>query len=208
MKKKVLTSAMALAMLAPTVSAFATPQDVTVSGSQQSSELTITGQIATSTGQLPEQVTVTMPTAAAFTVSQDGQFSAPNNMTIENKSNVGITVSINSFQDTTPSAGAGITVVDYDSLTGSDSNTYDRSYVGLKLAAQTPNGGSGVSLTTSMAKTELVDIDAQDNAPLALQGSVGTGDSTNSATVNKFNGDLDTDGATDNFKLVFSIARQ
>ncbi len=38
MKKKVLTSAMALAMLAPTVSAFATPQDVTVSGSQQSAK--------------------------------------------------------------------------------------------------------------------------------------------------------------------------
>lgn len=185
-----------------------TNQQIEVVGKQQNSEMIITGKIANSKGELPEQITVTMPTIAAFTVSQDGIFSAPNNMTIENKSNVGITVSINSFQDTTPSAGAGITVVDYDILTGSNSDKYDRSHVGLKLAAQTLNGEARVPLTTSMTKTKLVDIDAQDNAPLVLQGSVGTGDSTNPATVNKFNGDVDKDGASDTFNLIFSITRK
>ena len=207
MKKQLLTSAMAMAMLAPTVSAFATPQDVTVSGSQQSSELTITGQIANSSGQLPEQVTVTMPTAASFMVDQDGNFSAPSNMTIENKSKVGVTVSVSSFEDTNPAAGAGITIVDFDTL-ASGAAEYDRSHVGLKLHAQGVTGGSDVDLTHGSINQKLVDIDANDNAPLSLVGTAGTGVKGDGTVQNETTSDLATSGANENFKLVFSIKRK
>lgn len=207
MKKQLLTSAMAMAMLAPTVSAFATTQDVTVSGSQQSSELTITGQVSNSSGQLPEQITVTMPTAASFMVDQDGNFSAPSNMTIQNKSKVGVAVSVSSFEDTNPAAGAGITVVDFDRLTG-EAAKYDRSHVGLKLHAQSASGGSDVVLKHGTINQKLVDIDAQDNAPLTLTGTAGTGVKDDGTVENESTSDLATSGANENFKLVFSIKRQ
>lgn len=207
MKKQLLTSAMAMAMLAPTVSAFATTQDVTVSGSQQSSELTITGQVSNSSGQLPEQITVTMPTAASFMVDQDGNFSAPSNMTIENKSKVGVAVSVSSFTDTNPAAGAGITVVDFDTLT-SEAAKYDRSYVGLKLHAQSASGGSDVVLTHGTINQDLANIDAQDNAPLTLMGTAGTGVKGDGTVEKESTSDLATSGANENFQLVFSIKRQ
>lgn len=207
MKNQLLTSAMAMAMLAPTVSAFATTQDVTVSGSQQSSELTITGQVSNSSGQLPEQITVTMPTAASFMVNQDGNFSAPSNMIIENKSKVGVAVSVSSFTDTDPAAGAGITVVDFDTLT-TDRAKYDRSHVGLKLHAQSSSGGSDVVLTHGTINRDLVNIDAQDNVPLTLIGTAGTGVKDDGTVEHESTSDLATSGANENFELVFSIKRQ
>lgn len=179
-------------------------QQIEVVGNQKNSEMIITGRIANSKGELPEQITVTMPTLAGFIINSDGSFQSASNMEIINQSKVGVTVSVYSFQDPTPSTGDGITVVDYNQMSGNQQN-YDRSFVGLKMLAINGNNENGVVLKNGTISTQLIDLDAQDNALLSLQGLVGNGENS-VLNVNKV--DIDKEGASDTFSLIFSISRK
>ncbi len=207
MKKKVLTTAMALAMLAPTATTFASTTDKTITGPeniQQNSELQIQGQVHTNAGTAPEgQISVTLPTTVSFVVDKEGNFIAPNTMTItNNSSNVGISVSVASFTDSTQEKGKGITVVNSGELSDKD-----RSFVSLSLVASSSNGGSTVELlSTGVAETELVDIDATSQAGLSLAGQAGK-QSYNLGTTGNSE-DIDQKGSSDQFSLVFKIAKK
>lgn len=205
MKKKVLTTAAALAMLAPTAAAFATTVTEDTVGGKDSqklnSNLTIEGSVQTSTGTAPEgQISVTLPTAISFVVDQNGDVIAPTGMSITNKSNVAIDITIESFTDSNP--GAGIELVDTNNPTV-DLTTLNRSNVELALsvtgATSGASSGSTVKLLHSMAKTNFASIDANGTAGLALVGQAGT-----DADVNG----VDATGTTDKFTLVFGISKK
>ena len=197
MKKKVLTSAMALAMLAPTVSTFAATNGV-ISGTDHatySSDLSINGQVLNSDNQAPEgQLSVTLPTAASFVVDADGDVTAANTgFEIINNSSCDIDVKVSKFTDTTPTDGQGITIVDTSGLTGKD-----RSYVNLTLLTQGGVSGKQVPLLSSgFTSQELGTIVAGATTGLTLVGQAGTeADQGNTGN-----------GLQDDFTLTFTVSK-
>lgn len=142
MKKKFLSLMMAAAVVATTsVSAFAedkvidtTPytatgeKKVVVSekGEGQESEINIRGDIADGSNNLaPSTISVTVPTAAKFTVDKDGNL-VGSNINITSEGSEPVSVIAHKFIDTTPNSK--ITVVGESELTDND-----RTKVSLKL---------------------------------------------------------------------------
>lgn len=107
MKKKLLSLVLAGAMVASTsVSAFATTADTKTynidSTKSQNHKVTITGDIANDQNQtLPGTITVTIPTAMAFTVDKDGKVTG-GKIEVVNRSDESVEVVAEKFNDTTP----------------------------------------------------------------------------------------------------------
>ena len=106
MKKKLLSLVLAGAMVASTsVSAFAATEDATYnidSTKPQNHKVTITGDIANEKNEtLPGTITVTIPTAMAFTVDKDGKVTG-GKIEVVNRSSESVEVVAEKFNDTTP----------------------------------------------------------------------------------------------------------
>ncbi len=193
MKKKVLTSAMALAMLAPTVSAFA----ATVEGSQQigdadtntpTAEMKVKGQVRNSAGAAPEgRIEVSLPTAVSFVVDQDGNVQTPANISIDNKSQCDVTLSVVNFTDSTPKEG--IVLVDSDA----ELTTSPRSSVYLELTGNTASS----ALTHGTKIPNLATITATSTEGLTLRGEAGEAK----------NASVDGNGVTDEFTITFQVKK-
>lgn len=117
MKKKLLSLVLAGAMVASTsVSAFAaTGQGYNILGKEEvQTPITVTGNVQNSAGQIVAgTISVSVPTAAAFTVSSTGEFtSAPIEITSDSEEQVQVTAY--SFTDT--SENKNITIVSEDEL--------------------------------------------------------------------------------------------
>lgn len=202
--KNVLTTAALLATLTPTAAAFASTTTVQGTQETQSSKLEITGTIANDQGQLPEQITVTLPTAVSFSVDKDGAFTTATNMEIQNDSAIAVNVAVSSFKDPSENSGTGITVLDSGVLS-TDKTQYDRSFVSLELSGQSSLGGSTVGLLHGMSEDDLVTVPATNNAQLTLAGNAGTG---GASAAHKNNAqDFATNGASETFELTFKISR-
>ena len=108
MKKKFLSLMMAAAVVATTsVSAFAADEttNVTVGKEGVEQDVTITGNIADTDGHIVEgTITVTVPTAMAFTINSEGELES-GKITISNKSNSKVKVIAKEFVDSTPKSG-------------------------------------------------------------------------------------------------------
>lgn len=196
MKKKVLTTAMALSMLAPTMTSFAATVDSetemgAVSGidtNEHSHHMKVKGMVRTSDGAAAEgRIEVSLPTSISFVVDQDGNVQTPTNISLENKSKCGVKVSIANFTDSTPKTG----IVLMDSV--DDANI--RSQVNLSLSGDTAD----VTLKHGMAATELLTLDSGVTKSLVLQGQAGTAKDTIGA--------VDTEGVDDNFTLTLKVAK-
>ncbi len=199
MKKQLLTSAMAVAMLAPTAAAFAA--DTTVTGTantQYDSELIINGEIYADDNTAPVgQINITLPTAAAFAVDAQSTVIGASGMKIKNDvTSTGVKVSIASFSDSTPTSG--IILKSTSELTTSNQNTMDRSNVNLKLSA---NGQEGIDLLNTTVNQKLVALEAGDTATLALTGVAGTKPAETEST-------LAETGISEDFTLTFKIAKK
>lgn len=130
MKKKLLSLVLAGAMVASTsVSAFAAGTDKVIKDSETSTPTTdveITGEVLSTSGQRPEgKFNVTVPTAAMFTVTQQGNLQGTTIKVINNGTQ-SIDVYADKFLDT--QVGTGIKVVSENGL-----NDVDRTNVSLKL---------------------------------------------------------------------------
>ena len=107
MKKKLLSLVLAGAMVASTsVSAFAETVDTETynidSTKPQNHKVTVTGDIANKQNEtLPGTITVTIPTAMAFTVDKTGAVTG-GKIEVVNRSNEGVKVIAEEFNDTTP----------------------------------------------------------------------------------------------------------
>ena len=159
MKKKFLSLMMAAAMVATTsVSAFAdkvidpTPHTATGTnkvvvseeGEGQNAEINIRGDIADGSNNLaPSTISVTVPTAAKFTVDKSGNL-VGSNINITSEGSEPVSVIAYKFIDITPSSN--ITVVGENDVTTGN----DRKKVSLKL---TGNRGS-VALKTETEKNK------------------------------------------------------
>ena len=166
MKKKFLSLMMAAAVVATTsVSAFA--DDYSWSeNAEQDANVTITGDVTSSSGEtVSGTLAVSIPTTTTFTVSQQGQVTAPA-ITVQNRGTQAVDVYAYKFVDQTPDENSEITVVGAESLksatstatislrlAGSLGNAYlksDSAGNGVYTDANCGNGstGSGVKLTS------------------------------------------------------------
>lgn len=217
MKKKFLSLMMAAAVVATTsVSAFAadsnvemptTPNVTTQDDTDGSANVTITGNVTDEKGNMPStSFKVTVPTAASFTVTQNG-FVGPT-LEVKNKGSQEIEVYAQRF---TRVAGGSekIQTVAEGTIEGDAGNNFPRSNVSLKLEGQrlkgetqdsvaylsVAKGGNGVYKTKDLqqaAETDGVKLlvlgagnDTEQKGDIILKGSAGKTE-VNEAITDKF----------------------
>lgn len=195
MKKRVLGLALAAMVAVPATSAYAN----TITGPDTSpltQNVKVSGSVKKSDGTAPEgKIEVELPTTLSFTVDQKGGLQGAD-YSVTNRSSVPVTVAIQSFSDTTPTDGQGITVKPQNEI----NDQKNRSYVSLRLVG-TPVIGGGqteVDLASLNASSDddILQVATGQTGVMSLQGIAGTQEDTNG---------IDASGVTDEFNLVFNI---
>lgn len=166
MKKKFLSLMMAAAVVATTsVSAFAADEttNLTVGEKGVEQKVNITGNIADRDGHVVEgTITVTVPTAMAFTINSTGQLENAK-ITISNKSDSEVKVIAKGFVDSTPNSS--IVVKKKSELTrNADDET------GKKNISLTLTGENSVGLLSSATGTGLYNVETDQE----IEGDVDT----------------------------------
>ena len=158
MKKKFLSLMMAAAVVATTsVSAFAADEtkDVTVGKNGVEQNVDITGNIADSKDQVVEgTITVTVPTAMAFTINSTGQLENAK-ITISNKSDSKVEVIAKGFVDSTPTSSIVV-------KKKSDLATNANDEAGKKNISLTLTGQNSVGLLSAASGTGLYNVESGD----------------------------------------------
>lgn len=190
MKKKLLSLVLAGAMVASTsVSAFAAGTDNVIKDSDTSAPTTnveITGEVLSHSGQRPEgKFNVTVPTAAMFTVTKEGNLQGTT-IKVTNNGTQSIDVYADKFLDT--QVGGGINVISENGL-----NDVDRTNVSLKLKgnvntlflkseSERADNHTGLyknadleasNKATDDADLKIANIQSKDEYDLTLSGSAG-----------------------------------
>ena len=187
MKKKLLSLVLAGAMVASTsVSAFATTQKIEGADSADGqADIKITGQVESDLGELPVgRFNVTIPTTASFTITQDGKFITPGEISVQNAGEQNIEVYAYRFTDSTPVDKKGITAVGKQNLSG-----YNRTGVNLSikgngrkayLGSVDDESKSGIYSDENLAKeaaaegVKIATVSKMSSQNLTLEGEVGT----------------------------------
>lgn len=210
MKKKFLSLMMAAAVVATTsVSAFAAEANVTGSDNVDAdAEVEITGKVLSNSGSEPVgNFKVTVPTAAAFTVGQDGSFTAPEKITIKNAGDQNIDVFAKSFVDTNKNGGISVVgenrVKELNRTNVSLSVTGNRGTVFLGSEpgnANTKGLYSNKELSEQTGDFQLANILSGQSKDLTLNGVAGS----NQADLSE---DVQAKGVKDKFTLVLKIKK-
>ena len=165
MKKKLLSLVLAGAMVATTsVSAFAatdTTKEVTVDRNNGTeTRIDVTGNMESTTGETVQgTISVTVPTAVAFTVDRNGDITG-GDIQIVNKGGEKdkVEVVVKEFKDPNPTSGI-VLVKEGDLDTKIGENSADKRHISLKL---TGSGGSvGLVSSKDDSQTGLVDAQGQ-----------------------------------------------
>lgn len=210
MKKKFLALALALAVMAPTTSAFAADITHTVEGNATETlgaDVTISGSIKNGNGIAPAgKIEVEMPTKATFAVDQEGNFKG-SGFTVTNRSSVPVELSVASFSESIPSGGITIdkTITDKTDGNGKKPEEKNISEVGrntVRLYLDATSGGkrNGFDLDKLVTNQKLVDIAKGDTAKVQVLGIAGTkteGESEN----------LKNNGESEDFTISFKIKK-
>ena len=206
MKKKLLSLVLAGAMVASTsVSAFAADtKDYEIEKDGTNAEVKITGNIENNSGEVvPGTVSVTVPTAAVFNVTSNGEVNSAA-MNIVNNSEESVSVSVSSFTDTTGTESIELVKEDSIGSGSSRKNVFLKLVGGKKEVFFTSELGSdgnhgkiydSATKTALNSATEIATISKKDTLQLRLQGQ----GSTEGAA-------LQTPIA-DNFKLILKIKK-
>ena len=191
MKKKLLSLVLAGAMVATTsVSAFAKTIDDS-DAKEVDTQVSITGNVLNESGDTPAgNFNITIPTAAAFTVSSNGGVvSMP--ITIENHGEQNIDVYAKQFTDTTPQENAKITVVKESALKDKDRTNVSLNINGnmKTLFLKSTEAGNGIykdaALETNASGEDLkiANIPGNQNGKVTISGKAGeTGTVENSVS--------------------------
>ena len=209
MKKKFLGLALATMVAMPATGVYAagnTGNTQTITGKDTSTlnhTIPVTGSVTKSDGTAAAgQITVELPTAMAFAVNENGDFSGAT-YGVSNQSGCGIDIFVSQFEATK----SGITLKKEDELnTPEKRKTLDRSNVSLVLKGLDNNGRqTKVDLakiadgtTTSETDKKVLNIGSGAQKSIALTGTAGTADAEDG---------VDKTGATGEFNLVFSIKK-
>lgn len=191
MKKKLLSLVLAGAMVASTsVSAFA--KTITDADSTDpTTEITITGKVASDTGALPSgKFNVTIPTTASFTVSEDGVFIGPEAIVVQNDGDQKIDVYAYKFTDSTPNDDNGITVIGKRGLSEKNRTNVSLNIVGNGTTAylgSAPGKSNGIysdadlGTPASAGGTKIATVAIRDSQKLTLDGKAGEKPKTDQA---------------------------
>ncbi len=158
----------------------------------------VSGTVKNKDGVAPEgKIEVELPTALSFSVDQKGVFQGAD-YEVTNHSSVPVVVSVQSFSDTTPNEGEGITVKKASEL--SDPANAKRSTVVLGLLG-TPvlgEGQTGIDLSAiSKGGDDILEVDSGGNKGIiTLVGAAGKKED---------GAGIDAKGAQDTFNLVFKV---
>lgn len=216
MKKKLLSLVLAGAMVASTsVSAFAdstisqtpspatNPQDFSVTDTPAEAEVTIDGKIANGSDKLPSStISVSVPTAASFTVNKDGDLIG-SNINITSQSNEEIEVLAYNFNDTT--GDQYIKVVDSTTLASSE----DRKQVSLRLKGNKKT----VSLITNNTNSGIYELNTDTEISSEDNKVIGTVTNAKALTLElegdavKKGGNL-PEGIKDTFTLTLKLRKK
>ena len=199
MKKRFLGLALAAMVAVPATTAYANSYQ-TVEGDENktlSHKVKVSGTVNTNTGTAPSgKIQVELPTAMAFTVSEDSTLTG-GTYNVENRSSVPITLSVSEFRRST----GNITVEDTESFNQAEQ---DRSHVFLSLDGRVAGVPTSVDLGSFiageiLADVEILDVDENNSATMTLSGEAGTKPDSS--------GTVDSKGATGEFDLVFKISK-
>lgn len=175
MKKKFLSLMMAAAVVATTsVSAFAaeistTPTEATgkkqmtiSDGKGQTTDIGITGNIANKNNEvIPTTISVTVPTAAKFTVTNERKL-VGSNITIKNEGDETVSVIAEKFIDTTKDKKINV-VAESEVL---DASEEDRGKVSLTLTGALDSVSLRTNNGTGLVKSDGTDVRESDNIVL------------------------------------------
>lgn len=161
MKKKLLSLVLAGAMVASTsVSAFAEDKTYTITEVGQDHQVTITGDVQNAKGEVVAgTISVTVPTAMAFTVNKDGTVEG-GRIEVVNKSKEQVEVVAKQFTDTTPDSKI---VIVKDSLLNEkikDNSDTSKRYMSLTLTGN----GKSVGLVSDTSDSQTGFINENENA--------------------------------------------
>ena len=207
MKKKFLGLALATMVAMPATGVYAAGNTQTITGKDTSTlthTIPVTGSVTKSDGTAAAgQITVELPTAMAFAVNENGEFSGAT-YDVSNQSGCGIDIFVSQFAETK----SGITLKTEDELSTPDKRgNLDRSNVSLVLTGSDSDGSqTKVDLakiangtTTDESAKKVLNIGAAAQGSMALTGTAGTQKQPGS--------NVDQNGATGEFNLVFSIKK-
>ncbi len=195
MKKRFLGLALAAMVAAPATSAYAAQQTVVGNDTDTiTHNVTVSGSVRKSDGQAPAgKIEVELPTAMAFTVDQEGNFTGAN-YNVTNRSAIPVKLSVAEFRET--DKNGGITLNEVSTF---DPSAKDRSNVAISLDGKTSSGFVSVDLSTldGTSEEEILEVNAGDTGVLRLSGEAGTQKS----------GAAEASGAKEDFTLVFKIKK-
>lgn len=209
MKKKFLGLALATMVAMPATGVYAagnTGNTQTITGNETSTlthTIPVTGSVTKSDGTAAAgQITVELPTSMAFAVNENGEFSGAT-YNVSNQSGCGIDIFVSQFAVTK----SGITLKTEDELTSEQRSNFDRSNVSLVLKGSDTDGSqTKVDLakiangdTTEESAKKVLNIGVGTQGSMALTGTAGTKKISDS--------NVDQNGATGEFNLVFSIKK-
>ena len=206
MKKKFLGLALATMVAMPATGVYAAGNTQTITGKETSTlthTIPVTGSVTKSNGLAADgQITVELPTAMAFAVNENGEFSGAT-YDVSNQSGCGIDIFVSQFAETK----SGITLKTEDALAQDQRGNFDRSNVSLVLKGSNSDGSqTKVDLakiangtTTSESDRKILNIGSATQGSMALTGTAGTKKPSDS--------NVDQNGATGEFNLVFSIKK-
>lgn len=197
MKKKLLTLVLAATMMVGTaVTASATSQtvDFTAASGSTTSDVVIDGTIVKSDGSAPAgKIQVEVPTQMAFLVDKEGSI-ASTSYTVENKSDSQIKVSVANFKKRN-TVNSKINL----KAKGTSMNDLDRSNIQLYLVGEDNSKIVDLGDFSNSSNKDLATIAANGIATITLEGDAGK-DTTGSKGI-------DTTGASEQFDMVFKIAK-
>lgn len=150
--------------------------------------VTVTGTVSDNQGTAPQgKLQVEVPTSLAFSVDQSSNFTGTT-FTIDNQSATAINVSVGSFKETKPDDGIKVVAK------GTDMTEENRASVIMRLS-----GDADIDLGGTIDSNQVLKrIEATSSANIQLLGEAGTKEDADN---------VDANGASENFDLVFKIKK-
>lgn len=216
MKKKFLGLAVAAMVAIPATGVYAAPTITDIgndnikleaNGDTAEYEIPVTGYVTDDEGEKPQRIEVELPSKMAFTVNQDSSVTETD-YTIRNRStNTAIELSVGSFSgglNTSNGEGNGIQLLSKSKFDTQTASNLFRNQISLTLA--NTDGQHEVDLGDYKTQPKLAKIEAGRNTVIKLKGKAGT--KTSETAPGASNGtDVDSQGAQQDFDLVFSIKK-
>lgn len=223
MKKKFLGLALATAVAIPAIlpnaayatgTADATQDKQTITSENNNVNVDVVGEVATKTGQRPEKIEVVLPSKLGFTVNENGVLSGADCKIENNSTNVDIDIAVDSFtggRTIQNGSGEGIQVLnstDFDSRVGTSSDNSQLYRNQIKLSLSKIDGTEldlGNCKNIPSAQRKIGTLRSGEKTTLRLDGAAGKKAVESEHQTAKT--DVDTKGAREEFKLIFSISK-